>query len=240
MRDRMDALGASIRACLAEEVASVRQTVERKVDEIRFDAIMQLAKELNDTEAFRVVEEFETEFKAKNAAQEEEIRELNSDLQLAYERIEDLTAVAMDPETGDAYPTMVATVKLFEDLCSGAPIKVSDTALKGAAKSGCTRRREVLLFLLTLRDLSQSLFSRGAHSQPLREWFLARGYEYALSDSKTTADKFGTERTILIDGDKVQMEEHVTLFPNTEQCVSVYCKRQTAHTLHLLCMMCAG
>ncbi len=43
MRGQMDALDASIRACLTEEVASVRQTVERKVDEIRFDAIMQLA-----------------------------------------------------------------------------------------------------------------------------------------------------------------------------------------------------
>jgi hypothetical protein len=72
---------------------------------------------------------------------------------------------------------MVATFNLFEDHCMGAPIAVADTALKGAAKSGCTRRRQVLLFLLALRDLSQSLFSGGAHSQPLREWFSGRGYE---------------------------------------------------------------
>lgn len=213
---------ASLRVLLTEEVKKIKDSVERKVDDIRFDAVLQLAKELNNDEALRIVEDFEKEYKEKLGEREREIKAAYAELQVVYERLEDQAANLEEPNPDDAYPTMVATARLFADLCVGAPITVSDTALKSAVKSGCTRRREVLLLLLTIRDLAETLFNRGGAGKPLREWFTERGYSYAQSDSETTASKFGAERTITVGDKRVQLEEHVTLFENTDQCVSVY------------------
>lgn len=222
LREHVSDLGASLRVSLTEEVEKIRESVVRKVDEIRFDAVLQLAKELNNDEALRIVEEFEREYKAKLEEREREIKAAYAELQVAYERLEDQTADLEEPSPGDAYPTMVATVRLFADLCAGAPITVADAAHKSASKSGCTRRREVLLLLLTIRDLAEALFSRGGAGCPLREWFASRGYEYAQGDSKSTSAKFGSERMLTIEGLQIRLEEHVTLFENTDQCVSIY------------------
>ncbi len=222
LREHVSDLGASLRVSLTEEVEKIRESVERKVDEIRFDAVLQLAKELNNDEALRIVEEFEREYKARLEEREREVKAAYAELQVAYERLEDQTVDLEEPNPGDAYPTMVATVQLFADLCEGAPITVADTAIKSASKSGCTRRREVLLLLLTIRDLAETLFKRGGTGGPLREWFAERGYAYAQGDSRTTSAKFGSERTVTIGDQQIQLEEHVTLFANTDQCVSVY------------------
>jgi hypothetical protein len=222
LREHVSDLGVSMRVSLAEEVDKIRESVERKVDEIRFDAVLQLARELNNEEALRIVEEFEKEYKAKLAEREREIKAAYAELQLAYERLEDQTADFEEPNPGDAYSTMVATVRLFADLCAGAPIAVADAALKSASRSGCTRRREVLLLLMTIRDLSEALFKRGGTGGPLREWFAERGYTYAQGDSKTTSAMFGAERVIMFEDRRVQLEEHITLFENTDQCVSIY------------------
>jgi hypothetical protein len=222
LRDHVSDLGASLRVSLSEEVEKIRESVERKVDEIRFDAVLQLAKELNNEEALRIVEEFEKEYKTKLEERERELKAAYAELQVAYERLEDQTADLEEPNPGDAYSTMVGTVRLFSDLCVGAPITVADAAFKSASKSGCTRRREVLLLLMTIRDLAEALFKRGGTGGPLREWFADRGYGYAQGDSRTTSSKFGSEREVTIRDLRVQLEEHVTLFENTDQCVSVY------------------
>jgi hypothetical protein len=222
LREHVSDLGASLRVSLTEEVEKIRESVERKVDEIRFDTVLQLARELNNDEALRIVEEFEKEYKSKLEEQEREIKAAYAELQVAYERLEDQTADLEEPNPGDAYSTMVATVRLFADLCAGAPISVADAALKSASKSGCTRRREVLLLLMTIRDLAEALFSRGGTGGPLREWFAERGYAYAQGDSKTTSSKYGSERMVTIGDLHIQLEEHVTLFENTDQCVTVY------------------
>ncbi len=222
IHEQLASLAASLRASFVAETERVRVAMEAKVEEIRFDAITQLAKQLNDKEALRVIAEFEEEFKEKNRALETHIRELNVELQLAYERLADAETEEQEPAADDAYPTMAATVRLFENLCTGADIVVHDNAIKSAGRSGCTRRREVLLFLITLAELSNEIYSRGGLHQPIKDWFSRRGYDYAPADAQITAEKYGTERTIQLPDGKVQMQEHVTLFPNTDQCVTIY------------------
>lgn len=222
IRAHLADLASSLRASVTAEVERVREAVERKVEEIRFESVRELAKELNDAEALRIVEEFENEYRARLEQANETIRQLSEQLQLAQARIDDLTAAEDEPSPDDAYPTMVATVRLFADLCRGSHTTVAESAEKSAERSSCTRRREVLLLLLTIRDLGEALYNRGGLGQPIADWFLERGYEYAVRDSQTTSTRFGEQRTIWLDGRPVQMSEHVTLFPNTSQCVSVY------------------
>lgn len=229
VREHVADMAASLRAAFEREAERIREAVERKIDEIRFESVRKLAEQLNNDEALRIVEEFEAEYRARLEERDRTIRELSEELQLAYERIEGLAAEREEPDPADAFPTMVATVQLFGELCRGSRTSVLESAVKSAAKSACTRRREVLMLLLTIRDLGEALFTRGGTGKPIGEWFAERGYEYAAGDSEATGTRFGAERTVTVNGQSVQMSEHVTLFPNTNQCVSVYWWRDDAY-----------
>lgn len=223
--EQVTALSQDLRASVSRQLYEAEQRLGGRFDEIRFDTIRKLVKELKDEEALRFVEEYETETKARLAAKDSEIGEYVREIGLLEERISQYEEQAVgegayDPE--DAYPTMVDTVRLFEDLSQNAPVLVHDNALKAAARSGSVRRREVLEFLLTLKELAEQLYRRGGVSEPFKKWFSERGYEYAPKDSETTSGKYGKEREIPLEGKTVQLEEHVTLFANSPNCVSVY------------------
>lgn len=129
-------------------------------------------------------------------------------------------------DPGDAYPTVSATVQLFEDLCDGDPIVIHEAALKSVQKTSSTKRREILKFLLALREYAIAHFL-GEKVRP-SDFFQKRGYDYAQGDSESTRNKHGKERLVDVDGTAIQMEEHVTLFPNSPNCVSVYWWRDDA------------
>lgn len=218
------ALHEDLRASLAQGMSELEQRLNRKVDEIRFEAVRTLAKELNSEEALKFVQEFQSEMLEKLQAKDAEVTDYVREIGLLEERLLEAEeqAIQQDYDPSDAYPTMAYTVQLFRDLCHGAPVLVHDNALRASARSGSVRRREVLQFLFALKELAEALYRRGGIGQPLSEWFAERGYEYAAGDSQSTSARFGKERTVQLDGAAVQLEEHVTLFPNTSNCVSVY------------------
>jgi hypothetical protein len=222
--DHATALHEDLRASLADQMHDLEQRLNRKVEEIRFEAVRNLAKELNTEEAMRILQEFEQEMQEKLQRRDAEVAEYVRELGLLEQRLQDYEDQALQEEydPGDAYPTMVNTVLLFQDLCEGLPVIVHENALRSAARSASVRRREVLQFLLTLKELGETLYLRGGVGQPMKDWFASRGYEYALGDSETTSARYGKEREILLDGTIVQLEEHVTLFPNNANCVSIY------------------
>ncbi len=209
---------------LLDHLKELETAIRRKVDEIRFDTVQNLAKELKTEEADRFLEEYDEEMKGRIRQYQEEIDEHQREIVSLSERIQkyEQQSDQGDYEPSDAYSTMVNTVLLFRDLCEGTRVEVLDSAIKSAARSSSRRRREVLQFLLTLRDLGTALYSGDGVGQPLKEWFLARGYSYAQKDSESTRARYGEERETLLDGVKVRMEDHVTLFPNTADCVTVY------------------
>ena len=228
--EHADTLHEDLRALLTSQMDGLEERLTFKVDEIRFEAVRNLAKELKTDEANRFLEEYDEEMKDRIRQYEEEIAEHQREISLLSERIQEYEQQAPqeDYDPGDAYSTMANTVRLFRDLCEGTCVQVHDSADASARRSACVRRREVLQFLLTLKDLGIALYCGGGVSQPLKEWFRARGYEYAPSDSESTSARYGEEREILLDGEKVRMEEHVTLFPKTSNCVTVYFVRDNA------------
>ncbi|MGO8670855.1 MAG: hypothetical protein ACLQVD_05765 [Capsulimonadaceae bacterium] len=228
IKDHITDLYEGLRSDFAAQVAELRSAMEAKVDEIRFDAIQKLAREINDEGAMRLIEDFDTEMRGKLDAKETDLRARQIEINLLQSQLadlrEDLLAADVQDEydPADAYPTLAATVRLFQDISQGSAVSVHEKALKSAQRSASTRRREVLLFLLTVRELADITYRRGGVKQSLREWFGERGYEYAQCDSQTASTKYGDERQIQVGNARVQMEEHVTLFPNTTNCVSIY------------------
>ncbi len=232
LRDHLTDLHEAMRAEFGRHISDLRLTVERKVDEVRLDAIRQIAKEINNEEAMRMINEFDAEMRLKLDQKDQELREAFSEISLLHSKISDLEEQVLDldeldPE--DAYPTMKATVELFATLSQDHPVLVAEAAIRSAMRSGSTKRREVLNFLLTLREYSHLVFGSGVAAPRPTDWFKSRGYEYAQGDSESTSNRFGAERLIQVDGLKIQFEEHVTLFPNTSNCVTVYWFRDDEH-----------
>ncbi len=232
LRDHLTDLHEAMRAEFGRQISELRLTVERKVDEVRLDAIRQIAKEVNNEEAMRMINEFDAEMRLKLDQKDQELKVAFSEISLLHSKISDLEEQVLDldeldPE--DAYPTMKATVELFATLSQDHPVLVAEAAVRSAMRSGSTKRREVLNFLLTLREYSHLVFGTGAAAPRPTDWFKSRGYEYAQGDSESTSNRFGAERLIQVDGLKIQFEEHVTLFPNTSNCVTVYWFRDDEH-----------
>lgn len=223
LRSLIEDLHEASRAELARHSNELREAMERKVDEVRLEAIRQIAKELNDEEALKVIQEFDEEMRAKLEAKDEELKDSFRQISLLSDQLADLEDQIAEQDIydpGDAYPTMSATVQLFADLCEGDPIVVHDAALKSAQKTSSPKRREILRFLLALREYALAHFG-GEKVRPT-DFFQKRGYDYAQGDSESTRNKHGKERSFDYLGERVQMEEHVTLFPNSPNCVSVY------------------
>lgn len=218
---------------VSEILGAVREVENRlteRLELLRLEAVRQLAREQNNEEALELLQDLEREKLQQLREKEGQLLAARREINLLEERLSQLESQVLDStyDPGDAYPTMADTVRLFQDLCTGAPIRVHENALRSAARSGCTRRREVLQFLLTLRELACVLYRDRTLSGPLDGWFQRRGYDYAHGDSEATRTRYGAEREILLDSRVVQLAEHVTLFPNGSNCVSIYFHRQDA------------
>ncbi len=225
LRRQMQDLHEAMKAELSRHVSDLRVAMEAKVDEIRLEALRQLAKELNDEEAMKVIQEFDQEMRQKLAEREGELMQAYNQISLLTAQIEDFEEQIAEEDRfdpSDAYPTMTATVQLFANICANEPVVVADAAVKSALRSASTKRREVLRFLLTLREYAQLLYGGSPAQLRPDDWFAGRGYEYAQGDSESTRNKFGAERVIEFEGTSIQLEEHVTLMANTANCVSVY------------------
>ena len=208
-----------------ERLELMRMGLEEKMEALRFEALHGLAKELNQEEAYRILEEYERDTKGQLEAKEAELRDRAVDinhLQTLVAELEEQLGAAVEYDPAEALPTVQATVQLFATIAGDEHVSVIPDAIRSAARSSSQRRTEVLRFLLTLADFADSRYRRGETGVPAKDWFAARGYEYAGGDSQTTATRHGAEREVLIDGATVQLREHVTLFPNTNDCVSVY------------------
>jgi hypothetical protein len=227
-RERILDLRLGLRADMESQITELRAAMDQKVDEIRFDAIQKLAKQINDDEAMKVISEFDSEMRGKLAAKDQELTDKQKEINLLLSKVAEAELDQLERDNydpADAYPTLVATVVLFADICIGSPIEVHDRALKTAQRSASIRRREVLQFLLTLKDFAEALYLREGIGKSAKGWFSDRGYDYAKADSETTATKYGDEREIQIGETRAQLAEHVTLFPNTRDCVSIYFAR---------------
>lgn len=231
LREHISDLHEAMRAELSRQVSELRDAMERKVDEVRLEAIRQLAKELNDEEALKVIQEFDQEMRQKLERKDNELKDAFSEISLLSAQVADLEEQLAEQDNydpGDAYPTMSATVQLFADICKDDPLVVNDSALKSAQKSASQRRREVFKFLLFLREYAIALYGPNPSNPRPDDWFAKRGYDYAQGDSESTRNKHGRERIVDVDGKMVQLEEHVTLFENSPNCISVYWLRDDA------------
>jgi len=218
-------LHEAMRAELGRHTADLRQVIEQKVDEVRLEALRKLAKELNDDEALKVIQEFEQETRQRLEDKDAELKEAMSHVSLLSAQVADLEEQLAEQDTynpGDAYPTMSATVQLFSEISAGDPVLVLDSAMKSAARSASPKRREVLKLLLCLREYAMAVYGTTPLNVRPDDWFGPRGFDYAQGDSESTRNKHGHERIFDVDGASVQFEEHVTLFPNSPNCVSVY------------------
>lgn len=212
-----------LRNKIVDDLVGLQDSLERKIEQLRLESIKQLALQNSDEEATKLAEEISTELLAKLedqrglvAAKQLEINELQE--RLAEYEIHDEDEFQAD----DAYPSMEAMMKLYADLCDGYPIEIHQNAFVAARKSSCTKRKNVLNFLLTLRDYAELTHREHRTGFTPEQWFELRGYSYAAKDAEITTHKFGSERTIMIDGQIKQLTEHVTLMPNQQSCTSVY------------------
>ena len=225
LREHIADLHEAMKAELAKQIHEVQITVEKKVEEIRLDSIRQLASELGDERGLQMLSEFEAEYWSKlsdSNQKNKELEEQNFLLLAQIEELEDQQAEQEKYDPSDAYPTVCATLQLFSNICKNDPISVLPAAQKSASRCASQKRLEILKFLLALRDYAILKFNDTAQSVPPVTYFKSRGYDYAAKDSETTTNKHGHEREITIDNQKIQMREHVTLFPNSPNCISVY------------------
>jgi hypothetical protein len=232
LKSHVSDLHEAMRAEFSRQISELKEAMERKVDEVRIDAIRQLAKELNDEEALKVIQEFDNEMREKLLQKDAELKDAFNDMALMSAQIADFEEQLTERDSfdpSDAYPTMTATVQLFADIAIGTPVEVSESAIRSASRSASSRRREVFQFLLALREYA--LLTLGPNPQNVKTgtWFESRGFDYAQGDSESTRNKHGKERELLIDGERIQLEEHVTLFPNSPNCVSIYWYRDDAN-----------
>jgi hypothetical protein len=212
-----------LRNKIVDDLVGLQDSLERKIEQLRLESIKQLAIQNSDEEATKLAEEISTELHAKLedqrnlvAAKQLEINELQE--RLAEYEVQDDEEFHAD----DAYPSMEAMMKLYADLCLGYPVEIHQNAFVSARKSSCTKRKNVLNFLLTLRDYAELIHSEHRTGFTPEQWFEVRGYSYAAKDAEITTHKFGSERTITVDGQNKQLSEHVTLMPNQQSCTSVY------------------
>lgn len=219
----VDSATVVLRNKIVDDLVGLQDSLERKIEQLRLESIKQLAIQNSDEEATKLAEEISTELLAKLedqrnlvAAKQLEINELQERL-AEYELQED-----EEFHADDAYPSMEAMMKLFADLCDGYPVEIHQNAFVSARKSSCTKRKNVLNFLLTLREYAELIHSEHRTGFTPEQWFEVRGYSYAAKDAEITTHKFGSERTITVDGQNKQLSEHVTLMPNQQSCTSVY------------------
>lgn len=226
---RLGEVVGSLRETFESSLDILRVDMERKVEELRHDSIRQVAAVQNTEEFGKLIEEEHSRHMAALQGKEEQVLTLEEEVIRLSAQLEELEAdltqglTSFDP--ADAFSTMESTVRLFAEISSRSPVQVLPSAIDAARRSSCKRRLEVLQLLLVLRDLADALYVRGESPGPLKDWFIARSYEYAPKDSETTTSKFGAEREWLINGEKLRFEEHVTLFPNTPECTQVYFHR---------------
>lgn len=220
---------SDVREALESALSGLRQELQAKVEELRHDSIRKLAALQNADEFGKIIEEEHARYALELEKRDELVREHEEEIIRLAAQVEeleaDLTQGLMDFDPGDALSTMETTVRLFAAVAGKSPVQVLPSAFDSARRSACKRRLEVFHLLLALRDLADALYLRGEQTGPLKDWFAARGYEYALKDSESTTGKHGSEREVLVDGERVLFEEHVTLFPNTPDCTQVYFKR---------------
>lgn len=228
----LDRLQAEMMADVSKLVSDLQTEFQRNVDALRFDSVRQLATVLNQEEFGKLLDEQHAEYERNLEVKEDLIGRHQQELIDAYAMIEELSEtisqedVCSDVE--ETFATMEAVVELFKAICKTSPIRILDSALDSARRCTSNRRREVFEFLLSMRDLSHTLYTRQGSPGQLRDWFAAMGYEYALHDSQPTRTKYGIERVFQIDGEPVMFEEHVTLYPNSNDCVQIYFLRDSA------------
>lgn len=215
----------ALRADYLSQAAELREAVDRRVEEMRFEAIRELAEKLNDAKFMKLIDDEHAAYKARIVIIEAELKEANQQVALLAEQKAELELQAeeldqYDPR--DAYPTMSAVVALFADLCTKDPVVVAGSANRSAMRSASKRRREILQFLLCLREFAIATCGPNRRNIRPEDWFEPRGYEYAPNDSETTQNQHAAERTIIHQGETIVMEEHVTLFANSPDCVTVY------------------
>ena len=219
----VDSATVVLRNKIVDDLVGLQDSLERKIEQLRLESIKQLAIQNSDEEATKLAEEISTELLAKL----EDQRNLVATKQLEINELQERLAEyeAQDDEefhADDAYPSMEAMMKLYAALCEGYPVEIHQNAFVSARKSSCTKRKNVLNFLLTLRDYAELIHSERRTGFTPEQWFEVRGYSYAAKDAEITTHKFGSERTITVDGQNKQLSEHVTLMPNQQSCTSVY------------------
>ncbi|MFZ4083890.1 MAG: hypothetical protein ACOYKN_21875 [Pirellula sp.] len=219
--DRVNTAVQEIKGHISERIHSL----DKHFDDIRFESVRKLAEKDNNSELQEWMELFGRDLSEKQREidqlnfENDHLREELSQRKDQIQQLEDQSSNTKDPS--DALATMQQVVELFGLISGDDPIIVHPEAVKSAKRSDSLRKKEVFRFLLCLREFACISVSYGGLGKPVKEWFKIRGYEYA-QDGESTENKHGAMREILLDGKKIRMKEHVTLFPNNQNCVSIY------------------
>ncbi len=117
LRDHVSDLHEAMKVEMTRQIAELRDAMNRKVDEIRLEAIHRsLLVTSTNEEALKFVAEFEQEVRGRIDTKDAELKEAFNEISLLTAQLADVEDQLSEQDTydpGDAYPTMSATVQLL-------------------------------------------------------------------------------------------------------------------------------
>lgn len=208
------------------QIEANEKTLAERIDEIKTDSLKRMVQ-LQNKEDAGALEELDKEHQEKFKKVREEIEQLrkeNEKLQCDLAWLEKEDDESGNDNDRNPLATMGDMILHFRKISVSYPIIVHENAVSYAKQCASKKRLEVFNLMLSIRELSFLKYKNGDRSigKNLKDWFAPRGYEYAIKDSKSTRAKYGQERIISHNGKKIRLEHHITLFPNSGDCVQVY------------------
>lgn len=201
---------AKIRAELHENrlsVAEIEQELLKSWEEIE-----QLRREVSDSKVR--IQELESEI-VNHRENYRNLIELQEKASLdAPEKVEPL-------EFDNVLTAVTEADRLFVDKLS-----IWDSAVDSAGKSNFSRPKEVFEALKAVAELGDVYFSSKKSGESMGSWeqfFAAKGFKYAPTDSEMTINLYGNERIFTHQGTRKQMLKHITIGGGDRtNCIQIY------------------
>jgi hypothetical protein len=169
---------------------------------------------------------------SENERLSQEVESLEERLDQAYENLRHVrreTASGGSEAVGDErsredVESPIDAVEFAEERF-GSELYVWKSARKAASKCSYHDPQEIVEALEAIANLAQRYREKDGSVGPWSKHFTARGFKYAVQESESTMNQYGSHRTFR-DGDREEvMERHITIGQGHEHCLQIFFTR---------------
>jgi len=169
---------------------------------------------------------------SENERLSQEVESLEGRLEQAYEN---LRHIRRETTSGDR--EILGNERSREDVESpidaieyaeerfGSDLYVWKSARKAASKCSYHDPEEIVEALEAIADLAKRFKEEDGNVGPWSNHFTARGLKYAVQESESTMNQYGSYRTFRDDDREEVMERHITIGQGHEHCLQIFFTR---------------